>query len=124
MFRSWSGFPPRVSRVLPRRATRPDRSGFLLWVLWDHDEGMRMTAIRERSLVREPALWQAVGNTPLLPVELPGGQGRFWLKAEWMNPGGSVKDRTARSILRDAFSRGLLPGRRLLDASSGNTGIA
>ena len=83
-----------------------------------------MTAVRERSLVREPALWQAVGNTPLLPVELPGGAGRFWLKAEWLNPGGSVKDRTARGILRDAFSRGLLPGRRLLDASSGNTGIA
>ena len=83
-----------------------------------------MTAVRERSLVREPALWQAVGNTPLLPVELPSGAGRFWLKAEWLNPGGSVKDRTARGILRDAFSRGLLPGRRLLDASSGNTGIA
>jgi len=83
-----------------------------------------MTAVRERSLVREPALWQAVGNTPLLPVELPGGAGRFWLKAEWLNPGGSVKDRTARGILRDAFGRGLLPGRRLLDASSGNTGIA
>jgi cysteine synthase B len=83
-----------------------------------------MTAVRERSLVREPALWQAVGNTPLLPVELPDGAGGFWLKAEWLNPGGSVKDRTARGILRDAFSRGLLPRRRLLDASSGNTGIA
>ena len=52
------------------------------------------------------------------------GAGRFWLKAEWMNPGGSVKDRTARAILRDAIGRGLVPGRRLLDASSGNTGIA
>jgi cysteine synthase B len=80
--------------------------------------------LRELSLVREPALWQAVGNTPLLPVELPGGAGRFWLKAEWMNPGGSVKDRAARAILRDALRRGLLSGRRLLDASSGNTGIA
>ncbi|HET9039519.1 MAG TPA: PLP-dependent cysteine synthase family protein [Gemmatimonadales bacterium] len=83
-----------------------------------------MTAVRERWLVREPALWQAVGDTPLLPVELPDGAGRFWLKAEWMNPGGSVKDRAARSILRDAVRRGLVPGRRLLDASSGNTGIA
>jgi S-sulfo-L-cysteine synthase (O-acetyl-L-serine-dependent) len=83
-----------------------------------------MTAVRERSLVREPALWQAVGNTPLLPVDLPGGAGRFWLKAEWMNPGGSVKDRAARAILRDALRRGVVPGRRLLDASSGNTGIA
>jgi len=83
-----------------------------------------MTAVRERSLVREPALWQAVGNTPLLPVDLPDGAGRFWLKAEWLNPGGSVKDRAARAILRDAIHRGLVPGRRLLDASSGNTGIA
>jgi S-sulfo-L-cysteine synthase (O-acetyl-L-serine-dependent) len=83
-----------------------------------------MTAVRERSLVREPALWQAVGNTPLLPVDLPNGAGRFWLKAEWLNPGGSVKDRAARNILRDGLRRGLLPGRRLLDASSGNTGIA
>jgi S-sulfo-L-cysteine synthase (O-acetyl-L-serine-dependent) len=83
-----------------------------------------MTAVRERSLIREPALWQAVGNTPLLPVDLPEGAGRFWLKAEWLNPGGSVKDRAARAILRDALHRGLVPGRRLLDASSGNTGIA
>jgi cysteine synthase B len=65
-----------------------------------------------------------VGNTPLLPVTLPDGTGRFWLKAEWLNPGGSVKDRAARAILRDGLRRGLLPGRRLLDASSGNTGIA
>jgi cysteine synthase B len=83
-----------------------------------------MTAVRQRFMRREPALWQAVGDTPLFPVELPDGAGRFWLKAEWMNPGGSVKDRAARAILRDALDRGLVPGRRLLDASSGNTGIA
>jgi cysteine synthase B len=83
-----------------------------------------MTAVETRAALREPALWQAVGNTPLLPVALPEGEGRFWLKAEWLNPGGSVKDRAARAILRDGLRRGLLPGRRLLDASSGNTGIA
>jgi cysteine synthase B len=83
-----------------------------------------MTAVQPRSVRREPALWQAVGDTPLFPVETPDGAGRFWLKAEWMNPGGSVKDRAARAILRDGLDRGLLPGRRLLDASSGNTGIA
>jgi cysteine synthase B len=83
-----------------------------------------MTAVQQRETIREPALWQAVGNTPLLPVTLPEGTGRFWLKAEWLNPGGSVKDRAARAILRDGLRRGLLPGRRLLDASSGNTGIA
>lgn len=77
-----------------------------------------------KSSIPEPALWQAVGNTPLLPVELPAGQGRIFLKAEWLNPGGSVKDRAARAILRDGLCRGELPGKRLLDASSGNTGIA
>ncbi len=77
---------------------------------------------KERS--EEPALWNAVGNTPLLPVQTGvGGQG-LYLKAEWLNPGGSVKDRAARAILRDGLCRGELPTKRLLDASSGNTGIA
>jgi cysteine synthase B len=83
-----------------------------------------MTAVPKPSTIHEPELWRTVGNTPLLPVELPAGQGRLFLKAEWLNPGGSVKDRAARSILRDALRRGELPGKRLLDASSGNTGIA
>jgi cysteine synthase B len=84
-----------------------------------------MTAVRQLHTAREPALWQAVGNTPLLPVPVGApGRGGLWLKAEWLNPGGSVKDRAARAILRDALARGELPGKRLLDASSGNTGIA
>ncbi|MDW8368575.1 MAG: cysteine synthase family protein, partial [Abditibacteriales bacterium] len=46
-------------------------------------------------------------------------------KAEWFNPGGSVKDRPAWNIVRTAIERGeLRPGKRLLDATSGNTGIA
>jgi S-sulfo-L-cysteine synthase (O-acetyl-L-serine-dependent) len=77
-----------------------------------------------QAMVREPELWQAVGNTPLLRVDLPSTYGRMYLKAEWLNPGGSVKDRAARGILRDGLCRGELPGKRLLDASSGNTGIA
>jgi cysteine synthase B len=52
-----------------------------------------------------------------------GGAG-LWLKAEWLNPGGSVKDRAARAILREGLRLGMLPGKRLLDASSGNTAIA
>jgi cysteine synthase B len=72
----------------------------------------------------EPALWAAVGNTPLLPVRLPEYHGQLLVKAEWLNPGGSVKDRAARAILRDGLCRGELPAKRLLDASSGNTGIA
>ena len=84
-----------------------------------------MTAVTDPVKTGEPSLWQEVGNTPLLPVALPEiASDRLWLKAEWLNPGGSVKDRAARAILRDGISRGHLPGRRLLDASSGNTGIA
>lgn len=69
-----------------------------------------------------------IGNTPLVRMErltdhLPGIQ--ILGKAEWMNPGGSVKDRAASSIVLDAQRRGLLGrGKGLLDATSGNTGIA
>ena len=45
-------------------------------------------------------------------------------KAEWANPGGSVKDRAASSIVAAAQAKGLLAGKHLLDATSGNTGIA
>ena len=84
-----------------------------------------MTAVEQRAATREPALWSLVGNTPLVPVEFDGsGMGKLWLKAEWLNPGGSVKDRAARAILRAGIADGHLPARRLLDASSGNTGIA
>ena len=73
-------------------------------------------------------LLDAVGNTPLLELsrvarEVPGL--RLLAKAEFMNPGGSVKDRPARAMLTDGLARGLLtPGKRILEATSGNTGIA
>ena len=71
---------------------------------------------------------ERVGNTPLVRLEhlvahLSGIQ--ILGKAEWANPGGSVKDRAASAIVADAQRRGLLKdGRGLLDATSGNTGIA
>lgn len=72
----------------------------------------------------EPALWGLVGDTPLVGYRAESGGARILLKAEWLNPGGSVKDRPAREILRQGLSSGVLPARRLLDASSGNTAIA
>src|SRR5215467_7917050 len=69
-----------------------------------------------------------VGNTPLLRFErlapdLPHIE--ILGKAEWTNPGGSVKDRAALTIIETALQSGALaPGKRLLDATSGNTGIA
>ncbi len=69
-----------------------------------------------------------IGSTPLIRVnELVQGLDGITLlaKAEWMNPGGSVKDRAAASMVRAAQARGeLVPGKTLLDATSGNTGIA
>ena len=70
------------------------------------------------------ALGEAIGGTPLLPLPSPRAGVRLLGKAEWMNPGGSVKDRPAWSMVREAWRDGALPGRRLLDASSGNTAIA
>jgi len=67
-----------------------------------------------------------IGATPLVPIALPGvAPGvRILAKAEWLNPGGSVKDRAARAIVLDAEGTGELNRKRLLDASSGNTAIA
>ncbi|MBI1967381.1 MAG: cysteine synthase family protein [Gemmatimonadetes bacterium] len=76
----------------------------------------------------EPGLWGLVGDTPLISLPPSTAFDRphppLYLKAEWLNPGGSVKDRAALFILRDGLARGALPGKRLLDASSGNTAIA
>jgi S-sulfo-L-cysteine synthase (O-acetyl-L-serine-dependent) len=73
-------------------------------------------------------LLDRIGNTPLLRFErLTAGSPAVQLlgKAEWTNPGGSVKDRAAASIVLDALKHDrLCPGMRLLDATSGNTGIA
>lgn len=71
-----------------------------------------------------------IGNTPLVRLRrIPEGivhpEVEVWAKLEWHNPGGSVKDRAAWSIVRDAEASGRLrPGMRLLDSGSGNTGIA
>lgn len=71
-----------------------------------------------------------VGSTPLVPIRraveglIPKGV-EIWGKAEWFNPGGSVKDRAALAMVLDAERSGrLVPGRSILDASSGNTGIS
>ncbi len=69
-----------------------------------------------------------IGNTPLLRLEriardLPNVQ--FLGKAEWYNPGGSVKDRAAFNIVKEGRRSGkFTPGKALLDSTSGNTGIA
>ena len=84
-----------------------------------------ITRINERTGTNVTEL---VGNTPLLELpsvsaEVPGV--RILGKAEWYNPGGSVKDRPALWMIRDGEKSGALtPGKTILDATSGNTGIA
>jgi S-sulfo-L-cysteine synthase (O-acetyl-L-serine-dependent) len=76
-----------------------------------------------------PPVAALIGNTPLLELrrvtaELPSPV-HVYAKAEWYNPGGSVKDRAAWFMLRQAIADGhLTSGQRVLDATSGNTGIA
>ena len=69
-----------------------------------------------------------IGGTPLVRLKNIGREFTgvtLLAKAEWFNPGGSVKDRAALSIVTAAEQKGLLkPGQTLLDATSGNTGIA
>ncbi len=80
---------------------------------------------------RRADVTEYIGNTPLLRLAhieqqygLPAGV-ELHAKAEFFNPGGSVKDRAALYMIRDGEQRGLLsPGKTILDASSGNTGIA
>ncbi len=88
-----------------------------------------LPAVIAESEVRPSALLDLVGNTPLIPLRriapnLPR-EVEVYAKAEWYNPGGSVKDRAALWMIRDGEARGLLrPGMRIADATSGNTGIA
>jgi S-sulfo-L-cysteine synthase (O-acetyl-L-serine-dependent) len=87
-----------------------------------HAEGHAdATALGERLVDR-------IGNTPLLALKHISAEFsnvQILGKAEWFNPGGSVKDRAAYSMIREGERRGdLRPGKIILDATSGNTGIA
>jgi cysteine synthase B len=71
---------------------------------------------------------ELIGDTPLLRLLRIGSDFpnvEFYAKAEWCNPGGSVKDRPALSMIQSGLASGaLLPGKTIIDATSGNTGIA
>jgi cysteine synthase len=69
---------------------------------------------------------EAIGNTPLIELKhvSAGLPAKVFIKCEHLNPGGSVKDRTARAIVLDAEARGLLkPGSTLIEGTAGNTGV-
>jgi cysteine synthase B len=97
------------------------------------DQSIRArVALRGDAPAPNPAaagLAAVVGNTPLLPlsrvIEGLSPAVQVFAKAEWFNPGGSIKDRPALNILRNALREGkLADGKRLLDSTSGNMGIS
>lgn len=66
-----------------------------------------------------------VGNTPLVPVRGLFPEVGLWAKEEWRNPFGSIKDRAAYWMIKEAIESGLLKGGKvIIEPSSGNTGIA
>jgi cysteine synthase B len=83
-----------------------------------------MPAVAERLI--QSTLLDRIGNTPLVEIRLAQrGDVRVLAKAEFFNPGGSVKDRAALNMIRRGEQTGqLYPGKILLDSTSGNTGIA
>src|SRR5262249_32929644 len=90
------------------------------------ERGVRMAQVTTTQMT---ALMDLIGNTPLIrftrvTAHLPQTV-TVAAKAEMFNPGGSVKDRPGRAMIEDGIARGLLtPDKTILDATSGNTGIA
>ena len=87
-----------------------------------------MTAKSDLAAKLGTLVFERVGNTPLLRLDRMAAEFasvELLAKAEWFNPGGSVKDRPALSMILDGERTGkLTPGKIILDATSGNTGIA
>lgn len=92
---------------------------------------LRPAVATRLAALERAAVVQSIGRTPLIRLRrleeelgLPENI-QIHLKTEWVNPGGSIKDRTALAIIRDAISKDMLgSGQALIDSTSGNTGIA
>ena len=90
---------------------------------------MLMMLLEESTVIAENDLLSNIGRTPLIRLRNVtrdmDSQVELFVKAEHLNPGGSVKDRAARAIILEAERTGeIQPGKTILDATSGNTGIA
>ena len=87
---------------------------------------MQKTTIEHSRLQVADDITQLVGETPILKLKriVPAGAAEIYAKLEYMNPGGSVKDRAAIGIIGRAEAQGLLkPGGTIVEATAGNTGI-
>ncbi len=71
------------------------------------------------------SILNAIGNTPLIKVESISKELKceVWAKCEFMNPGGSIKDRIALAMIEDAIANGKLTNNHIVEPTSGNTGI-
>jgi cysteine synthase B len=89
---------------------------------------LQMETLRRARLRVADKITDLIGDTPIVRLRVfdrdtPGVE--IWAKCEFMNPGGSVKDRAAYQMIRDAIRNGLLaPGKTIIDSTSGNTGVA
>src|SRR5687768_11726203 len=86
----------------------------------------RATSPRQTSYRLGMDVIDAIGNTPLIELKRvsAGLPNKVFIKCEHLNPGGSIKDRTARAIVIDAEERGLLkPGSTMIEGTAGNTGV-
>src|SRR5262245_16126037 len=99
--------PPGLGMSRTIRAIRPRGSGILWRMIYDD-------------------ITQTIGRTPIVRIQrLAPANVTMYVKVESFNPGGSVKDRLALGIILDAERRGALkPGQTVVEATSGNTGIA
>jgi cysteine synthase B len=104
---------------------------FICWLLLFLRGNMALLDFRviESDTIPLDGLAAHIGNTPLLPLRRVGRdlspRVQVFVKAEWFNPGGSIKDRPALNIIRNAIANGDIGnGKRLLDSTSGNMGIA
>ena len=82
--------------------------------------------LRVRAADAGPRIDAAIGGTPVVRLTrvVDPGMAEVWVKIEGMNPGGSIKDRTALGMILDAERRGvLMPGQMIVEPTSGNTGI-
>src|SRR6185436_11132323 len=89
---------------------------------------MQLETLRRARLRVAENITDLIGDTPIVRLKrfdcaTPGVE--IWAKCEFMNPGGSVKDRAAYQMSRDAIRTGALkPGQTIIDSTSGNTGVA
>ena len=87
-----------------------------------------MDMIRRARLRQAERITDLIGDTPIVRLrafdrETPGVE--IWAKCEFMNPGGSVKDRAGYQMIKDAIrTKQLQPGQEIIDSTSGNTGVA